>query len=271
MIASVGLKRHSSLLCRRINSIHQGRGYQHVLLCPTTAEICTNECCAYTCVLNHQMPFPARISISSFQPSLREARGCKMRVTLAETPCSKMFTARGLCWRKQPQCRTQPRCCLPCTLLQMSGNLKHWHPTWIATPSQLLTPQNRGEAPSLHGLEGSQQQCFKLNALDDLHCSPALAWQLYFWLNCIFWFANVGSGNISGKTWPQLRMRSFAAHFPWGQHFAHFFKVNTRQNTKYSIPLCISQKKVFKYWRLSKRRKTLFSCAFTNGLNLKNN
>lgn len=166
-------------------------------------------------------------------------------------------------------------------LLQMSGNLKHWHPTWIATPSQPLTPQNRGEAPSpwsgigalqqIHGLEGSQQQCFKLNALDDLHCSPALAWQLYFWLNCIFWFANVGSGNISGKTWPQLRMRSFAAHFPWGQHFAHFFKVNTRQNTKYSIPLCISQKKVFKYWRLSKRRKTLFSCAFTNGLNLKNN
>lgn len=92
MIASVGLKRHSSLLCRRINSIHQGRGYQHVLLCPTTAEICTNECCAYTCVLNHQMPFPARTSISKFQPSLREARGCKMRVTLAETPCSKIFT-----------------------------------------------------------------------------------------------------------------------------------------------------------------------------------
>lgn len=66
----MGLKRHSSLLCRRINSIHQGRGYQHVLLCPTTAEICTNECCAYTCVLNHQMPFPARTSISDFQPWL---------------------------------------------------------------------------------------------------------------------------------------------------------------------------------------------------------
>lgn len=65
----MGLKRRSSLLCRRINSIHQGRGYQHVPLCPTTAEICTDECCAYTCVLNHQMPFPARTHISNSQPS----------------------------------------------------------------------------------------------------------------------------------------------------------------------------------------------------------
>lgn len=104
------------------------------------------------------------------------------------------------------------------------------------TLPNLLQPRNRGKAPTpicwsgmgalqrIHGVEGSQQQCFKepkLDALDDLRRSPALAWQLYFWLNCIFWFANVRSGNTSGETWPQLRKRSFATHFPWGQHFAH--------------------------------------------------
>lgn len=151
MIASVGLKRHSSLLCRRINSIHQGRGYQHVLLCPTTAEICTNECCAYTCVLNHQMPFPARISISSFQPSLREARGCKMRVTLAETPCSKMFTARGLCWRKQPQCRTQPHCCLPCTSSRCQETSSIGIQPELPHPPNLLHPKTGGK-PLLPGV-----------------------------------------------------------------------------------------------------------------------
>lgn len=91
MIASVGLKRRSSLLCRWINSIHQGRGYQHVPLCPTTAEICTDECCAYTCVLNHQMPFPARTHISNSQPSL-----CKLLKALSLQNASHPITTKDV-------------------------------------------------------------------------------------------------------------------------------------------------------------------------------
>lgn len=171
-------------------------------------------------------------------------RCCGMQVTLVETPCSEDVHSPWVLLEETAtvQDTTTP---LPALhLLQMLGNPKHWHPTWTATLPQPLTAQKQGHAPSpwsgtgalqqIHGVEGSQQWCFKKpksDALDDLYCSPALAWQLYFWLNCIFSFANVGSGNTSGETWPQLRMRSFATHFPWGQHFAHFFFKSTPGRT----------------------------------------
>lgn len=161
---------------------------------------------------------------------------CKRWVTLVETPCSKgahspwalleetttgqdtnhaaAFPAPPLDVRKPQALASKLNCH---TLTTPYNPETGWKP---------LLPGVGSALQQIHGVEGSQQQCFKepkLDALDDLHCSPALAWQLYFWLNCIFWFANVGSGNTSGETWPQLRMRSFATYFPWGQHFAHFF------------------------------------------------
>lgn len=155
MIASVGLKRHSSLLCRRINSIHQGRGYQHVLLCPTTAEICTNECCAYTCVLNHQMPFPARTSISDFQPllcklpktsPLRNA-SCPSGDSLLKGCSQPLGSAGGNNHRAGPN---HAAAC-PAPLHQILGNLSTGIQHELPHPPSLLQPRNRGE-PLLPGM-----------------------------------------------------------------------------------------------------------------------
>lgn len=159
MIASVGLKRHSSLLCRRINSIHQGRGYQHVLLCPTTAEICTNECCAYTCVLNHQMPFPARTSISDFQPllcklpktSLLWNESCPSGDSLLKGCSQPLGSAGGNNHRAGPN----HAAAYPAPLQENLGNHKHWHPTWSATPSQPLPAQKQGGSPFSQEWDGS--------------------------------------------------------------------------------------------------------------------
>lgn len=163
-------------------------------------------------------------------------RCCEMQVTLVETPFSKDVHSPWVLLEETAMVQDTTTLLPDLHLHQMLGNPKQCHPTWTATPSQPLTAQKQGKAPSpwsgmgalqqIHGVEGRQQQCFKgpkSDALDYLHWNPALAWQLYFWLNCIFWFANVGSGNTLGESWPQLRMRSFATRFPWGQHFAHFF------------------------------------------------
>lgn len=194
--------------------------------------------CSHVCAESSNA-LSSRICISNFQTllcKLLKPSFCAMQVTLVETPCSKDVHRLWVLLEETATVQDTTTLLPALHLHQMLGNLKHWHPTWTATPSQPLTAQKQGKAPSpwsgmgalqqIQGVEGIQQQCFKgpkLEALHDLCCNPALAWQLSFWLNCIFWFANVGSGNTLGETWPQLRMRSFATHFPWGQHFAHFF------------------------------------------------
>lgn len=188
MIASIGLKRHSSLLCRRINSIHQGRGYQHVPLCPTTAEICTDECCAYTCVLNHPTPFPARTRISNFQPSL-----CKLlKASLLQNTshpsgnslfegCSQpMGSAGGNSHSAGHNCTAACPAPPPDVNKTSSTGIQPQlpHPSDLTGQKHGGSPFSMGALQQIHGVEGSQQPCFKqskLDALDDLHCSPALA------------------------------------------------------------------------------------------------
>lgn len=105
-------------------------------------------------------------------------------------------------------------------------------PQWLRN-RDVVHPPRRGMTAlqQINSVKSSNKKYFKQPKLDapDLWSSPALVWQLYFWLKHIFWFANMGSGNNLGAIWPQHRMGALQPTFPEGSVLPISFKTTWRR------------------------------------------
>lgn len=207
-----------------------------------------HEWSAYICVLNHQMPFKAgRTHISvNFYPSVSYLRfhSCKSMSRSCWVSEWRTLTAHDLCWRKQLHLWTMS--CSTACIYQMQVNLKHdllsYNLLNCHSPLAYNSSNRDRAAPSLWG------GMSKLDTPDDLHCTPALPWHLWFW------FANMGKLEHFRWNLSPTRTEKLCNLFSPGTIVCPFLL--RQHQERHEIVLFAFHRN--KYWRLSKREGLYF-------------